>query len=170
MKQFILNPWKTGAIMPSSPELANAMLAPIDFEKAHHIVELGPGTGVITKGLLKRMRPDAKLTAVEICNDFCKDLSKIKDNRLAILHADAKHLSAFVKEADYVVSGLPLLSLPKADHKQILQEIKKVTKEKYIQFHYSPLGERQLKKHFSKITKKIAVKNIPPAIVYTARP
>ena len=170
MKQFILNPWKTGAIMPSGPELVNAMLEPIDFTKAQNIVELGPGTGAITKEILKRMQPDAKLTAVEICHDFCKDLSQIKDSRFAILHADAKYLSAFIKEADYVVSGLPLLSLPKEDHKQILQEIKKVTREKYIQFHYSPLGERQLKKHFSKITKKIAVKNIPPAIVYTAMP
>ena len=170
VKQFILHPRRTGAILPSGPELVKAMLAPVDFEKAKNIVELGPGTGVFTKELLRRMRSDSKLTALEISPAFCKELLKINDNRFTILNADAKHLSKTIKEADYVISGLPLIALPTKDHEQILNEIKKITKYAYIQFHYSPLGEAQLKKTFSKVNKKIVMKNVPPAIVYIARP
>jgi len=170
IQQFILHPRRTGAILPSGPELVKTMLEPVDFNTAKNIVELGPGTGVFTKEILRRMRPDAKLTALEISPAFCKELSKIEDKRFTVLNADAKRLSKTIKEADYVISGLPLLALPKKDHEQILNEIKKITKYAYIQFHYSPLGEAQLKKHFSKVTKKIALKNVPPAIVYTSIP
>ncbi len=169
LKQFFKNPVRTGAILPSSPALVKAMIAPIDFKKAKHIVELGPGTGAITKEILKNMRPDAKLTALEICEEFCTELKKWDDKRLFIVHADAQHLSKHVDKADYIISGLPLVGLPEKVHVKILKEVKKVMKNAYIQFHYSPLGEPYLKKHFKSVTKKIAVKNIPPAIVYTMR-
>lgn len=167
--QFFKNPIRTGAILPSSPELIKAMVKPIDFKKAKHIVELGPGTGAITREILKQMSPDAKLTALEICPEFCEELKTWKDKRFKVIHADAQHLSKHVKKADYVISGLPLIGLPEKTHTKILREVKKVMKNAYIQFHYSPLGEPYLKKHFRHITKKIAVKNIPPAIVYVMR-
>ncbi|MEY3682903.1 MAG: hypothetical protein RLZZ289_1438, partial [Bacteroidota bacterium] len=37
------------------------MLAPIDFSKSKVVVELGPGTGVFTKALLKAMPQDSQL-------------------------------------------------------------------------------------------------------------
>ncbi len=169
LKQFFKNPIRTGAILPSSQALVKAMVAPIDFKKAKHIVELGPGTGAITKEILRKMRPDAKLTALEICEEFCTELNKWNDKRLTIIHADAQHLSKHVSKADYIISGLPLVGLPENTHVKILKEIKKVMKNAYIQFHYSHLGEPYLKKHFKHITRKIAVKNIPPAIVYIMR-
>ncbi len=169
IKQFFKNPRQTGAIMPSSPELAKAMIAPINFKTAKHIVELGPGTGAITKEILKKMSPDAKLTALEICPEFCTELKNLNDKRLKVIHADAQHLSKHVSEADYIVSGLPLVGLPEKTHLKILKEMKKVMKQAYIQFHYSPLGEPYLRKYFKHVSKKIEVKNIPPAIVYVMR-
>ena len=169
IKEFILHPKQTGAIMPSSPLLAKAMVAPIHFKTAKHIVELGPGTGAITKEILKRMSPDAQLVVLEISPEFCKELRTWKDKRLIIINADAQHLSRYIKKADYAVSGLPLVGLPEKMHTKILKEVRKVVKHAYIQFHYSPLGEPYLKKHFKHITKKSVIKNIPPAIVYTAR-
>ncbi len=169
IKQFFKNPVRTGAILPSSPALVKAMIDPINFKKAKHIVELGPGTGAITKELLKKMKPDAKLTALEICEEFCTELKKWDDKRLTVVHADAQHLSKHVDEADYIISGLPLVGLPEKMHVKILKEVKKVMKHAYIQFHYTPLAEPYLKKHFKHISKKIAVKNVPPAIVYVMR-
>jgi phospholipid N-methyltransferase len=169
IKQFILHPRQTGAILPSSPALVKAMIAPINFKTAKHIVELGPGTGAITKEILKNMRLDAKLTALELSPEFCKGLKKWNDKRLTVINVDAQHLSKHVDKADYIISGLPLIGLPEKTHVKILKEVKKVMKNAYIQFHYSPLGEPYLKKHFKHITRKIAVKNIPPAIVYIMR-
>ncbi|MEM3154120.1 MAG: methyltransferase domain-containing protein [Candidatus Woesearchaeota archaeon] len=169
LKQFLKNPVRTGAILPSSPALVKAMVAPINFKKAKHIVELGPGTGAITKEILRKMRPDAKLTALEICKEFCDELKKWDDKRLHVIHADAQHLSKHVDKADYITSGLPLIGLPEKAHVKILKEVKKVMKHAYVQFHYTPLGEPYLKRHFKHISRKIAVRNVPPAIVYVLR-
>lgn len=168
VQQFFKKPLETGAVLPSSPLLAKAMADRINFNKAKTIVELGPGTGSITKELLKRMTKDAKLIAIEINKDFCVELKKISDPRLDILEGDAKHLSRIIKKADVIVSGLPLVSFKEEDHHAVLNEIKKVAKQ-YVQFHYSPLGESKMKEHFGKFERKIVLGNVPPAIVYTIK-
>jgi len=167
LKQFILHPRSIGAIVPSSKSLAEAMLDPIDFARAEHIVELGPGTGAVTKSILRRMGKNATLTVVELNPDFCTMLSAIDDHRLTIVNGDARSLSSTVKKADYIISSLPLNTLNDEDRSRIIHEIKSTVKHSYIQFHYSPFGEKYLKENF-KVTKKFVLKNIPPAIVYTA--
>ena len=169
VKQFILHPRNTGSIVPSSPDLARAMLAPVDFSKANNIVELGPGTGAFTRLILTRMKKDAQLTVLELNEEFCRGLEKIEDSRMKVIHGNAMELSSHVKNADYVISGLPLNSFSKKEHLAVLKEIKKIVKHAYIQFHYAPLREELLKENFPRISKKLVVKNIPPAIVYTAR-
>lgn len=165
IKQSILHPRRTGAIAPSSRHLAQAMLEPVDFAHAKHIVELGPGTGVFTRLILRRMRKDAQLTVIELNPLFCKNLKNIRDLRLTIINGDARNLSS-VKHADYVISSLPLNAFNKADRLKIIHEIKQIT-ESYIQFQYFPFGEKYFKENF-KVTRKFVMKNIPPAIVYTA--
>ncbi len=169
IKQFILHPRRTGAIMPSSPDLAKAMLEPVDFSKAKQIVELGPGTGAFTHLILQKMKNDAKLTLVELNKDFCKELSQKKDSRLTIINDDARNLTKHITQADYVISGLPMNGFSKENHRKVLAEIRKVMKYSYIQFHYSPLAEKYIKEYFSNISKKRVLRNIPPAIVYTCR-
>ncbi|HAP01681.1 MAG TPA: hypothetical protein DCQ93_07140, partial [Bacteroidetes bacterium] len=83
LNQFLENK-KVGAVMPSSRYLVREMIKPIDFSKAHLIVEYGPGHGNITKEILKKMLPDAKLLVFEINPPFIEELEKIKDNRLHI--------------------------------------------------------------------------------------
>ena len=170
IKQFALHPRRTGAIVPSSPDLAQAMLAPVDFSKAKHIVELGPGTGAFTHVILQRLRKDATLTLVELNENFCKDLARINDPRIKIVNDDARNLTKHITQADYVISGLPMNGFSKENHRKVLAEIKKATKQAYIQFHYSPFAEKYIKECFSNISKKKVLRNIPPAIVYTSRP
>lgn len=168
ISQFFKKPLETGAVLPSSPLLAKAMADRINFKTAKIIVELGPGTGSITKELLKRMRKDAKLVAIEINKEFCTELKSIADPRLEVFEGDARHFSRIIKQADVVVSGLPLVSFSDKDHHAVLSEIKKVAKQ-YVQFHYSPLGESEMKEHFGKFERKIVLGNVPPAIVYTIK-
>lgn len=169
IKEFIVSPRQTGAILPSGPALTEAMLTPINFSEALHIVELGPGTGAFTHQILRKMRPDAHLTVIEVNKEFIKKMRDIKDKRLTIIHGDAAKLSLHVKSADYIISGLPLVSLPATKRDIILQEIKKTVKNRYVQFHYSPLAEKDIKKHFKITAKKNIARNIPPAIVYVCR-
>ena len=95
-------------------------------------------------------------------------LGVLGEVRLEILEGDARHFSRIIKQADVVVSGLPLVSFSDKDHEAVLSEIKKMAKL-YVQLHYSPLGEGQMKEHFGKFERKIVLGNVPPAIVYTVK-
>src|SRR5690348_14908451 len=49
LQAFLKSPLKVGAIKPSSPDLARKMLAGIKPDADNIILELGVGTGAITK-------------------------------------------------------------------------------------------------------------------------
>src|ERR1700744_3178085 len=75
LRQFRSAPRSVGAIVPSSRELAEAMIAPVDFAKARVIVEFGPGTGVMTTAIVKKLGPDTRYVGVEINETFCQTLT-----------------------------------------------------------------------------------------------
>src|ERR1700709_1613141 len=64
----------TASMFPSSRYLANALTRPIDFRRARTVLELGPGTGAVTNEILKRLRPDATLFAIDINPTFIDHL------------------------------------------------------------------------------------------------
>ena len=59
------------------------------------------------------------------------------------------------------------MSFATAVHREILAETKKVATRKYVQFHYSPLGERLLLGEFKRCERKLVLLNVPPAFVYS---
>ena len=58
-----------GSVLPSSRFLSKKMLQPIQFATANVIVELGPGTGVFTKALLKAMPQDSQLLVIVMVSE-----------------------------------------------------------------------------------------------------
>ncbi|CAN0588753.1 unnamed protein product, partial [Ectocarpus sp. 12 AP-2014] len=54
LRQWAGNPLAIGAITPSGPQLAHAMAGYLNPESIGPVVELGPGTGVVTKAILER--------------------------------------------------------------------------------------------------------------------
>ena len=54
-RNFFRHPRMLGSIVPSSRFLIKQLLEPINFGRARVIVEYGPGVGVITAELLRRM-------------------------------------------------------------------------------------------------------------------
>jgi phospholipid N-methyltransferase len=56
-RNFFRHPRMLGSIVPSSRFLIKELLQPIDWNQARVIVEYGPGVGVITAEILRRMRP-----------------------------------------------------------------------------------------------------------------
>ncbi|MCJ7629130.1 MAG: hypothetical protein MUO50_12180 [Longimicrobiales bacterium] len=70
----------------------------MDYNRALHIVELGVGTGCVTRELLKRMRPDARLISLEINEIFVEQCRSIRDERLVLRHSCATLLSQVLEE------------------------------------------------------------------------
>src|ERR1017187_2936499 len=63
-------PAMLGSLVPSSSCLVNDMRSQGDWERARVLVEYGPGVGTFTREILRRMRPDAVLVAIELNTDF----------------------------------------------------------------------------------------------------
>jgi len=129
LKNAILKPKQVAYFFPSSSALIHAIAKKSELSKHKHIVELGPGTGGTTKGILSEMNHDAELCAVEINKDFVDFISKtIDDKRLTVCHDAAQNLKEIIEKqgwenADLVISGMPFTTLPKHIAKEIIQSI-----------------------------------------------
>ena len=150
------------------------MIEPIDFEKANIIVELGPGNGVFTKGILEKMKPGAKLISFELSRSFYEHINlNVRDEKLILINDSADKLEQYlalegIHHVDYVVSSLPLAVIPVEVKEKVLNACVKVLGEKgkYIQFQYSLNAKKLLKTKFKDVSFKFVPVNIPPAFVY----
>lgn len=129
-RTFLKNPVMLGSVIPSSRFLIEAVLEPIDWGRAGIIVEYGPGVGTITGEILKRMRPDAKLIIIEMNQELARFLrATFNDARLAVIEGSAANVRQILAEhgfeaADYIISGIPLGSMPLPVREHIVRETK----------------------------------------------
>ena len=98
----------------------------MDFDKARVIAEYGPGEGVHSREIARRMRPDARLLLFELDPAFSRDLERqfADDPRVTVVNRDAAELPAEMKtrginQCDYILSGIPF-SILKLDKKRAL--------------------------------------------------
>lgn len=145
-RQWLKNPLRVAAVSPSSPFLARQMIAelPAGTQK---VIELGGGTGAITEILLKHGISPEHLLVLELNEELHVHLSaRFPDVNIQL--GDARDLHRIASEAqffadgmaDAVVSGLGLLSMPRAAQKEILQAAFACLKPegRFIQFTYGP--------------------------------
>jgi phospholipid N-methyltransferase len=173
-KEFLRERKTVGAITPSSKYLAKKMLSPIDFNKALNIVELGPGTGIITKEIIKKMRSDARLLVFETQKNFCDLLNhEINDKRVTIINDTAEKMEEYlrkygIEKADYTVSSLPFMIIPDTAKNTILNTAVKFLKDDglFIQYQYSLNALKLLKSKFKNVKLDFTPINIPPAFIY----
>jgi phosphatidylethanolamine/phosphatidyl-N-methylethanolamine N-methyltransferase len=131
-KGFLKNPREVGSVIPSSRFLTRRTLECGEVRDARVIVELGPGTGVLTRHALEHMRPDAKLVAIEISRDFVEVLkTEFPDPRLYVHHGSATEIEAALakvgaREADLVMSGIPFSTLERGVGLATLRAAKRV--------------------------------------------
>lgn len=175
-RESIKNIKTVGTVTRSSKFVCKAMIKHVDFSKADTIVELGAGDGVITKHILREMKPDSRLLSFEINELFCQKLNKIKDPKLIVAEDSAENLRQHldqmkVKQADYIISALPFVSLPEDLSYRIVEEARKALKPGglYIQLHYSLLTRKMYKKVFGNVDVNFEPLNIPPAFILVSK-
>jgi phospholipid N-methyltransferase len=125
---FLKRPKEVGSIIPSSRFLERRITNAAGVADARLVVELGPGTGGTTRALLRAMRPDARLLAIEINSSFVRVLRRMTDPRLIVHEGSAaevgKALEAHGLPApDAVLSGIPFSTMSRALGNRIVQSV-----------------------------------------------
>ena len=144
--KYVSAPRRTGAVCPSSKFLARKMVSAIGRtpEECGAVVELGSGTGAITARLVEAGYADrSSLFCIEFDKKLCGILSK-KFPHAAVLNGSAENIRSLVGEKSAgaisaIVSGLPLLSLPKECVRNIVKEVEDSLPSggRFVQFTYN---------------------------------
>ena len=118
LKALITRPKNVGAIVPSSPALSRAIAHVIDTARSGPVLELGPGTGVLTQAILERGIAPERLTLVEYDGEMAAHLAH-RFPRVHVVQGDAFDLERTLgdrhgEQFSAIVSGLPLLNFPVA--------------------------------------------------------
>ncbi|WP_146910059.1 class I SAM-dependent methyltransferase [Arenimonas daejeonensis] len=145
-RQWLKNPLGVAAISPSSPQLARQMMSELP-RGARRVIELGGGTGVFTQALLDHGIAPADLLVLELNEELHQHLQKHFPT-VQVACADARDLGDVAAArgfgpdapADAVISGLGLLSMPKATQQAILTAAFDVMQPqgRFVQFTYGP--------------------------------
>lgn len=145
----------------------------IDYANAKVIVEFGVGTGNVTRRILRRMRPDARLISLEINPAFVKEAHRITDPRLDVREACATTLPRILDEegieaVDAVVSSLPL-SIMDHDVVELILDVARdslAPRGKFLQYQYSLNQRHRFSGRYSDVKVGFTALNIPPAFIY----
>ena len=175
---FFKHPSMLGSIVPSSRFLIKDLMAQIDWQRARVLVEFGPGVGTITKEMLRRMRPDAALVAIELNGEFVQYLARtIQDPRLIIAHGSAANVRQILSQrgipaADYIISSLPYSFLTEDLRQEIVRESRHALHAhgSLLVFQYSRLLLPYLKASFSSVKLQFQLFNILPASIFHCTP
>jgi phospholipid N-methyltransferase len=176
-KRFLQKPFQVASIIPSSRALVERVSDKIDFNKARVIAEYGPGEGVHTREIARRMRPDAQLLIFELDAAFSRDLKRqfADDPRVHVYNRDAAALPDELQQlgiasCDYILSGIPF-SILKIDKKRaLLQKTHDALSDGGAFIIYQVTNE--LKQHatlFKQADSEYCLQNIPPMFVTVFR-
>jgi phospholipid N-methyltransferase len=177
-RNFFRHPRMLGSIVPSSRFLIKQLLEPINWGRARVIVEYGPGVGGITAELLRRMRPDARLIAIEMNPDFVRYLREsITDTRLHVVEGSAVEVEEILQRsgcahADYIISGIPFSTIPAPLRERILRKTRDVLEPggAFIVYQFSTRVLQDLKRVFGYVGRKFELLNVLPAHLFICQP
>lgn len=177
-RQWLRDPLRTASVMPSSRELAAAMLAELPAN-TRRVIELGGGTGALTRALLAHgIRGDA-LLVLELNEELHAHLH-VRFPQVRVLLGDAQQLPVMAAEsgflgqgpADAIVSGLGLLSMPRETQAAILAAAFSCLRAggRFVQFTYgpqAPVADEVARNLGLQVRRgNFVLRNVPPATVY----
>ncbi len=174
LQELLLYPQQIGAVFPSSRRLAAVMAKWLPADPDAYVLELGPGTGVVTKALLARGLREDRLIAIELSARLA-NLLRDKFPRATVITGNACHLDKLLRRhvpdaeaVGAVISSLPLRAFPAETAKCIAAKIRSVLPPggRWVQFSYHLARLRpEESSRFDLLTSNVVWWNLPPARV-----
>jgi phosphatidylethanolamine/phosphatidyl-N-methylethanolamine N-methyltransferase len=170
LKAWLRQPKSVGSVWPTSAPMARRMAGVIDLSSGLPVLEVGPGTGTITKAILQTGLPHDRLWSLEYSNEFAARL-KARYPTAHVIEGDAFELAkslgaACPKLFDSAISALPLLNFPLETRISFVEQVLDLLPagRPLIQFSYGPkspvppgLGRYKVRRV------GMVLRNIPPA-------
>ena len=173
LQSWVQNPLKTGAVSPSSPALAKMMARYLDPAQDGPVIELGPGTGPVTKALIERGFAPERLFLIEYNPEFCA-LLRLRYPGVTVIHGDAYALGKTLEgklpgKAVGTISSLPLFTMPQSERHRMVDEAFDMSHPgaPFVQFTYAVVTPVPLVP--GKIEGEVSPRvwrNLPPARVW----
>ena len=177
--KFLKHGTAIASVAPSSRWLSRLTVSNIDWCQARVLVELGAGTGPITRVIAERVQKQCRVIVVERDPDFVRLLSDRfgKLPNFDVVQGDAGDLLAILADrridsVDHVVSGLPVPSFPAHLQASLFQAVSAVLRPEgtFNQLTEIPwLYQRLYQRHFEDVKFVLEPRNMPPAGAYFCR-
>jgi phosphatidylethanolamine/phosphatidyl-N-methylethanolamine N-methyltransferase len=176
LKRWAANPLQMGSIVPSSPALCRRVAAQVRRAPDEAVLELGAGTGVISRALLESGVPASRLFVMEIVPSMAGHLSDILPGA-NVITGDARELPALLPPAWHgkigtVVCGIPLVLLPLAEQRRFIDAIEAVAPGRgFLHYSYCATSPLPWRKHNLTAKREAWTPlNFPPASVWRYTP
>jgi phosphatidylethanolamine/phosphatidyl-N-methylethanolamine N-methyltransferase len=174
IQELFNRPRQVGAVLPSSKQLATAMARWLPPQPDAYVLELGPGTGVVTEALLKRGLREDRLIAIEMSAKMADHLRQ-QFPRATIITGDAFELDVLLKQhapqaenISVVFSSLPLLNFEPHLADSLAKKIRALLPAtgKLVQYSYNVANKQpKAASHFRHVASDVIWLNVPPARV-----
>lgn len=173
-RAFLKAPRTVASVIPSSAFLEKRVIRAANIASAGVVVEFGTGTGGLTRAMLKAMRPDANLLAIERTAAFIPGIEQIGDPRLDVVNACASTVVAELARrghagADAIVSGIPFSTMPEDVSEKIALAIGDALNPggRFVAYQFSDRVADYLRPVMGEPEIENEVRNIPPVRVFT---
>ena len=157
MTEIKNQPQSIGAVMPSGDKLADLITEQALLESAHTVVEIGPGTGVFTKRIVKKVPKGATYFAIELNESFVSTLHKQFPD-VPVYQDSAEHIKKYLlqegkEHCDRIISGLPWTAFKESHQAKLLDALHDALEDGglFLTFSYFPLNNLPNGRTFKKM-------------------
>ncbi len=174
VRRWMADPVGIGGVLPSAPSLAFSMARQVRIAEGENVIELGPGTGAVTRALIAMGVPESRLILVERDREMHAFLCE-RFPEARVIEGDAAALEHILPQGQQgrpssIVSSLPLVSMPQEQRNAILRAAFAVLAEegRFVQYTYgpsSPVDAPALGLHARRVEQVWL--NLPPATVWS---
>jgi phospholipid N-methyltransferase len=174
LRGFLKRPKEVGSFIPSSRFMEKRIVRTADLSTAKLVVELGPGTGGTTRALLRQMRSDARLLAIEINPHFIDLIGRTLHDPRLIAHQGSATAIPEALEAhelgrpDVILSGIPFSTMDRELGLEILESVKESLAPggRFVAYQFRDRVHTLGRHVFGRASIQTELLNVPPMRVY----